>query len=88
MWSAASTHVQCRHTLPGNLVHDAIGELLHQSIASLFSVPMLHPAIQTHHSAYAGCTICIADGAGFIGSHIADTLVECSAMLLALLHAP
>jgi nucleoside-diphosphate-sugar epimerase len=40
---------------------------------------MLHPALQTHHSAYAGRTICVTGGAGFIGSHIADTLVECGA---------
>jgi NAD(P)-dependent dehydrogenase (short-subunit alcohol dehydrogenase family) len=40
---------------------------------------MLHPALEAHHSAYKGRTICITGGAGFIGSHIADTLVECGA---------
>ena len=40
---------------------------------------MLHPALEIHHSAYAGRTVCVTGGAGFIGSHIADTLVECGA---------
>jgi nucleoside-diphosphate-sugar epimerase len=40
---------------------------------------MLHHALESHCSAYAGRTVCITGGAGFIGSHIADTLVECGA---------
>lgn len=40
---------------------------------------MLHSALTAHHPAYAGRTVCVTGGAGFIGSHIADTLVECGA---------
>ena len=50
-----------------------------RAIHSLFSGRMLHRALEAHQSAYAGRTVCVTGGAGFIGSHIADTLVECGA---------
>jgi UDP-glucose 4-epimerase len=40
---------------------------------------MLDPALEVHRTHYRGRRVCVTGGAGFIGSHLADALVECGA---------
>ena len=40
---------------------------------------MLHPELLAHSSFYRGRVVCVTGGAGFIGSHLADALVESGA---------
>jgi UDP-glucose 4-epimerase len=40
---------------------------------------MLHAVLEQHRAAFAGRTVCVTGGAGFIGSHLSDALVELGA---------
>lgn len=42
---------------------------------------MLDPALEVHRTHYRGRRVCVTGGAGFIGSHLADALVECGAQV-------